>query len=199
MTTSLANYPGFLHKCINLSKSHIGDITSSVNKTAMHQIMAPSSHWQQSSNMLLLLNLKQNLQLSFTIVKMQCLCSKHSRKKITISLKLLSQLITPQHMDSLLTPWFPKHQKPWTWGSTGSNAIKPSNNLISNGKKDQQTLLTTTLNIILLNTIRKFATHVLWTTLYHLYHTHVSFPCKGVLESYYKIHTGSTCSIKFHV
>ena len=176
---------------LNLTaKAMLGDVSSSLNKTAIHQIMALSLYWQQSSNMLYLLQLKQNLQLSFTIVKMQCLYGKHLRKWGTISLKLLSQLITPQHMDSLLTPWFPKHQKPWTWGSTGSNAIKPSNNLISNGKKDQQTLLTTTLNIILLNTIRKFATHMYWTTLYHLNHTHVSPTCKGkiIWQDTYRFH-----------
>ena len=45
--------------------------------------------------------------------------------------KTILQLITPQHMDSLLPQWFPKLQKPWWCSSTGSDTTKPSNNVIS--------------------------------------------------------------------
>ena len=95
----------------NSSKPCWGTLPTEHNSNVPN--LALFSYWLQSLNMLYPLHLKQNLQLSFTIVKMQCLCRKHLRKW-SISLKLLSQLITPQRMDSLLTPWFPKHQKPWT-------------------------------------------------------------------------------------
>ena len=85
------------------AKAVLGDITSSLTRTAMHEIMVPFSHWQQLSNMLYPLHLKQILQLSFIILKMLCHCGKHSRKWVTTRLKLLSQLITQWHVDSLLT------------------------------------------------------------------------------------------------
>ena len=161
---------------LNLTaKAAWGDTTSSLTMTAMPQTMELSSPWQQSSDMLCPPHLKLNLQASFAIVKMLCHCGKHARKWVTTSLKLLLQLITPWHMASLLSQWLWKHQKPWTCGSTGSNDTKPSNNSISHGKRDQQTLLTTALNIIPLNTRREFAAHMFWTTLLLLNHTCVLF------------------------
>ena len=50
------------------AKANLGDITSSLNKKAMYPIMVLPSHWQQSSNMLYPVHLKQNLQLSFIII-----------------------------------------------------------------------------------------------------------------------------------
>ena len=75
------------------SKSCMGGATSSLFMMAMHQTMVLSSPWQQSSNMLYPQHLKLNLLLSFTIVKMQCPCLKHSRKWDTTSPKLLPPLI----------------------------------------------------------------------------------------------------------
>ena len=46
---------------------------------------------------------------------------------------------------------------------------------------------------------KEIATHMYWTTLYLLNHTHVSFTCEGVFESDNMILIGSTCNIKHHV